>query len=84
MPQQLNMNREYRTELKTLRKNRRQLQRERAAGARLTDRALRLIEHEASQRRKATLRDFDRCERAAKKAAAALDRRIGILEGRLS
>jgi uncharacterized protein YyaL (SSP411 family) len=69
----LNMAREYRDELKTLRKNRRKVVRDakKATG-------------DLARKIKALERAHRRGGRAAQKTLALIDRRMAILEGRLS
>lgn len=69
----LNMSREYRDELKTLKKNRRKV---------LSDHRRATIAR--NKQIKAITRSQDRGGRATGKVLAVIDRRVAILEGRLS
>jgi hypothetical protein len=83
-PQALDMTREYRAELKDLRRNRAKVARDLVRDHRITLKAGRQLAREMKQRERALHRDYTRRTRAAAKVLATLDRRVGILEGRLS
>lgn len=71
--QDLNMSREYRDELKTLRRHRRKV---------VTD--YKTAQRGYAKDLRALNRAMKRCDKMVEKALAGIDRRIGILEGRLS
>lgn len=83
-PQALNMTREYRAEMKQLRREARALEKSLAALSRITIRAEKTAMRECNARIRATRRASQREGRALLKTRGAIDRRIGILEGRLS
>jgi hypothetical protein len=80
----LNMDKEYRAELRELKKNRRKVERDLATEERACMKAIKAAA--ATQRRtvRNAERNYDRAEKRCRKIIAKFQERQGILEGRLS
>jgi hypothetical protein len=81
---QPNMKKEYRTELRSVRKQLGRLTRETRAARKQRDRELKEIFHARNREMAATRRDFDKLFRRHERAGQRLVKRQQILEGRLS